>query len=212
MALSLLMDKLLLDADKFVTSEKIKEYCRGLGLSYGTAIDYYTRHKYLVRIFRGVFYLRSPDERRMGRDLYSPLQLVAKGLELKNVDNWYFGLYSALKLNNMTHEYFSIDEVINDKISRPKPFKVNGYRFRFRKVKSGLFGFGVTTGKNGIRYSDAEKTILDFVYLWRYNRVPEAKVVLDVSEWAEGVSETRLREYVKHYPKTVERTVEKVLT
>lgn len=35
-------------------------------------------------------------------------------------------------------------------------------------------------GENGVRYSGPEKTILDFIYLWRYNGIPEKKIAADV--------------------------------
>jgi len=65
--------------------------------------------------------------------------------------------------------------------------------------------------KDGIRYSDAEKTILDFIYIWRYNGIPEEKIVLDVAEWAENISKAKIRKYAKKYPKTVSEIVEEVI-
>lgn len=137
------------------------------------------------------------------------LELVSKGLELKGVRNWYFGLHTALELNNMTHERFAIDSVINDKIFRAKPVSIAGHKFRFVKLSNKLLDFGVV--KDGIRYSDAEKTILDFIYIWRYNGIPEEKIVLDVAEWAENISKAKIRKYAKKYPKTVSEIVEEVI-
>jgi hypothetical protein len=53
-----------------------------------------------VRIFRGIFYIKSAEEIDMRRDRYNHLELVAKGLELKGVKDWYFGLYTALKVTS----------------------------------------------------------------------------------------------------------------
>ncbi len=98
------------------------------------------------------------------------MELVARGITLKGVKDWYFGLHSALKINNMTHEEFGIDEVISSEIFRAKPIKIVGHKFRFNKVSKKLLGFGVI--ENGaLRYSDREKTILDFIYFWRYNGI-----------------------------------------
>ena len=62
-----------------------------------------------------------------------------------------------------------------------------------------------------MRYSDPEKTVLDFIYIWRYNGVPEEKIILDISEWMENLSPDRLRAYAVNYPKTVFKTLERVL-
>ena len=109
----------------------------------------------MIRIFRGIFYVKSLDEIKLGKNKYSHIDLVAKGLALKSVKNWYFGLYTALKLNNMKHEHFTIDYVVNDKILRIKPITIAGYKFKFVKLKSALFSFGII-GKN-LKYSDPKK-------------------------------------------------------
>jgi len=106
---SLLLKKLRMDEEEFVTSTGLKRYCKSMGLSYKTAIKYFVYRGYLTRIFKGIFYVKPLDEVKLGKSRYSYLELVAKGLELKSVKNWYFGLYTALKLNNMTHEHFTVD-------------------------------------------------------------------------------------------------------
>jgi hypothetical protein len=143
------------------------------------------------------------EEAKLGRSRYNHLELVARGLELKKVDNWYFGLHTALKLNNMTHETFAVEDVINDKLFRANPFTIAGYKFKFSKLSRSLLDFGIKKGENGVRYSDREKTVLDFIYIWRYNGIPEEKIVADVSGWAKGASKEKLRAYAKKYPKTV---------
>ncbi|MBN2237331.1 MAG: hypothetical protein JW729_07210, partial [Bacteroidales bacterium] len=133
---------------------------------------------------------------------YNHLELVAKGLELKQVKNWYFGLHTALKLNNMTYEHFTIDYVVSDKIFRAKPINIAGYKFKFVKLKSSLFLFGII--KNKIRYSDPEKTILDIMYRWRYNGIPKEKIVSDISEWSKNLAKPKIKKYSKNYPKTIQ--------
>jgi predicted transcriptional regulator of viral defense system len=198
---SLLLKKLRIDGKEFVTSAELKLYCKAMGLSYKTVIKYFIHRGYLTRIFKGIFHVKSLDEIKLGKVRYSHLELVAKGLELKGVKNWYFGLYTALKLNNMTHEHFAVDYVINDKLFRPKPMNMAGYKFKFVKLTPRLLKFGITW--NGLRYSDAEKTILDFIYTWRYNGVPKEKIILDISEWSKSLSKEKTRKYATNYPKTV---------
>ena len=102
----------------------------------------------------------------------------------------------------MTHESFAVDYVINDKLLRSKPINMAGYKFRFIKLNPRLLEFGVVG--SDLRYSDPEKTVLDFIYTWRYNGVPKEKIVLDVSEWAKDLSREKTKEYAVNYPRTVQ--------
>jgi predicted transcriptional regulator of viral defense system len=206
---SLLLKKLRLDEKEFVTSDELKGYCKSMNLNYETSIKYFVYRGYLTRIFKGIFYVKPLDEVNLGKSKYNHLELVAKGLELKGVKNWYFGLYTALKLNNMTHEHFAVDYVINDRLFRPKPMSIAGYKFRFIKLTPPLLKFGVV--EDELRYSDAEKTILDFIYIWRYNGVPKEKIILDVSEWAKDLSGEKTRKYALNYPKTVQEIAEEMV-
>ena len=169
----------------------------------------YVKNEYLIRIFKGVYDIRTFDEIKLGRSKYNHLELTSGGMELKGVKNWYFGLYTALKLNNLTHEHFAIDYVINDKIFRAKPIKISGHKFRFIKLKPGLLGFGAV--EDALRYSDPEKTILDFIHIWRYNGIPDEKIIMDLLEYTEKLSKKKLREYAENYSKTVRAMAEKVV-
>ena len=207
--MTLLLKKLRMDEKEFVTSAELKQHCKSMKLNYETVIRYFASRGYLVRIFRGIFFIKSLDETKLGKTKYNYMELVAKGLEIKNVKNWYFGLYTALKLNNMTHEHFTVDYVVSDKIFRAKAMNIAGYKFKFIKLTPQLLQFGIT--KDGLRYSDAEKTILDFIYIWRYNGIPKEKIVLDLAEWIENISKERIKEYAKKYPKTIRDIVEEVV-
>jgi len=211
MTMSLLRRKLWMDKKEFVTAEELKTYCKSMELNYEMVVRYFGMRAYLVRIFRGIFYVKSLEEAKLGRSRYNHLELVAKGLELKHVKNWYFGLHTALKLNNMTHETFAVEDVINDKLFRANPFTIAGYKFKFSRLSPSLFDFGIRKGENGVRYSDPEKTLLDFIYVWRYNGIPEDKIIADVSEWARHASRKTLRSYSRKYPKTVADIAERVV-
>jgi predicted transcriptional regulator of viral defense system len=201
--MSHLLRKLWMDKKEFVTAEELKTYCRSMRMDYATVVSYFVKRKYFVRVLRGIFYVKSLEEAKLGRSRYNHLELVARGLELKKVSNWYFGLHTALKLNNMTHETFAVEDAINDKLFRANPFTIAGYKFKLSKLSRSLLDFGIKKGENGVRYSDREKTVLDFIYIWRYNGIPEEKIVADVSGWAKGASNEKLRAYAKKYPKTV---------
>jgi len=201
MKTNLLLRKLYTEGKAFLTSAELKQYCTSMKLDYETTIDHFIRRHYLIRIFRGIFYVRSLEELKLGKVKYNHLELVAKGLELKNVKNWYFGLYTALKLNNMTHEHFAVDFVVNDSIFRANPVKIAGYKFRFVKLAPKILGIGIVG--DGLRHSDPEKTVLDFIYLWRRRAIPKDKIALDIVEWARNLSKKKVREYAKEYPKIV---------
>lgn len=207
MRLSILVDKLRLEKKEFVTSEEVKEYCKSLKLDYDLVVRYSMWRKYLVRIFRGVFYVKSIEEFKTGKSKYNHLELVAKGLELKKVKNWYFGLHTALKLNNMTHEYFIIDEVISDSVFRANPVNMVGHKFKFIKIVPSLLDFGVVEYKGNytIRYSDPEKTILDFIYLSKNKDKSPELIAMDLKDWTSNISKRKLLMYATKYPKTVER-------
>lgn len=122
---------------------------------------------YLITIFRGVYYLKSYEEKKFNYLKYSPYELLALGLEKKGV-RWYFGLTTALKFLGLTHEVFPVNIVINDKFNRKKPMKIAGSSFFFVKLKPSLF-FGMNKEKTEnnilLYYSNIEKTLLDMVYL-----------------------------------------------
>ena len=208
--MSHLLRKLWMDKKEFVTASELKAYCRSFKLSYPAVVSYFVKRGYFIRIFRGIFYVKSLEEAKLSRNKYSHLELVAKGLDRKRVRNWYFGLHTALKLNNMTHETFAVEDVVNDKLFRANPVNIAGYKFRFTKMSPSLLGFGIEKG-NEVKHSDPEKTILDFIYIWRYNGVPSEKIVADVSEWAKHASKGKLRSYAKKYPKTVAEIAERVV-
>jgi hypothetical protein len=199
MTLKLIVEKLELSDKKFITREELREYCKKLSLDYYVTIRYLTHYKYLVRILRGIFYIKSIEERKLNKTDINYLEAIKEALKIKGVRNWYFGLSTALKLNNLTHEYFTIDYVINDKIFRAKPFFILGYKIKFIKINSKLTSFGIIN-KN-LPYSDPEKTMLDFVYLKEYGSVK-----LIPEEIFEECSKNKILKYSKSYDKrTIKR-------
>ena len=122
---------------------------------------------YLITIFRGVYYLKDYEEKKLNSLKYSPYELLALGLEKKGV-KWYFGLNTALKFLSLTHEVFPVNIVVNDKFNRTKPMKIAGSSFFFVKLKPSLF-FDIkkenTSNNISLYYSNIEKTLLDLIYL-----------------------------------------------
>lgn len=205
---TILLKKFYIDGKELVTSDEIKENCDFLNLKYENVINYFISRGYLSRIFRGIFYVKSLEELKLGKRKYSYLELVKKGLELKKIKNWYFSLYTALKLNNVTHEYFTIDYVISENMYRSKLINIENRKFKFIKIKPDLLNFGII--ENGFRYSDLEKTILDFIYIWIYNNTPRKKILIDATEFIDDLTEEKIKIYAQKYPNSVKEIVEEI--
>ncbi len=201
MSYKLLARKLGMEKGKIIVGNKIKGYCRSLHLNYYSAIGYLLSNGYIVRVLRGIFYIKSTEERKLKKEDMSYADAIREALSVKGVKNWYFGLETALKLNNLTHEYFSVDFIISDSISRPKPFEIFGHKIKFLKAKKGLFGFGVKNGD--LPHSDIEKTVLDMAYFGKYNGLSDARIKDDISPYIKNCSKKKLMDYSKKYPKTV---------
>ena len=208
----LLLRRLRIDRAEFITDIELHTYCKSFNLDYSYVSRYLMRKGVLIRVFRGIFYMKSLDELETGHTKYNHLELVAKGMELKGVKDWYYGLYTALRLNEMTHEHFAIEYVISGKILRLSPMTIASHRFQFTKINPRLTLFGIKKQRSTvksvyIKYSDPEKTILDFIYLWRYEGLPQRRIKMDLQEWASDLDATQIKSYSKSYPKTVQRTL-----
>lgn len=158
--------------------------------------------KYLITIFRGIYYLRNYEEKKFNTLKYSSYELLSKGLEIKGI-KWYFGLNTAIKFLNLTHEVSPVNIVINDKFNRINPMKIAGASFFFIKIKPSLFfGINKIKTKNNIllNYSNLEKTLLDLVYLKKNIYLKEYKFDKHV-----------FQEYLSKYDTTTKREVKEML-
>lgn len=202
----LLIEKLILEKKKIVTRIDIANYCKRLNLKYSSVISYLLSNKYLVRIMRGIFYVKGVEERKMRRIDLSYLEAIREALKIKKVDMWYFGLETALKMNNLTHEYFVIDFILSDKIYRANAFTILGHKVKFLKVKKELLSFGIK--KESVPYSDIEKTILDIAYFGKYNNLSDDSIKNKIAEYLPNCKKSKLKEYYKYYPKSIRTIIE----
>ncbi|MEK6936407.1 MAG: hypothetical protein AABW67_06485 [Nanoarchaeota archaeon] len=196
MTLKLIVEKLAIDNDnkKFIVADELKDYCKRLSMEYLPTVKYLLRNKYIARIFRGIFYVYSIEERKLGKSEMNMFEIIREALKLKGVKNWYFGLRSGLKFNNLTHEYFTIDYVVNDKIFRAKSMIIMGRKVKFYKLSPKMLSFGII--KKKVNYSDSEKTLLDLLYLKHYTEE-------EFEEIAEGLSKIKLHKYAKNYNRRI---------
>lgn len=195
---------------EFVTSEDLKNYSRKYFYDYYNVIRYFTSRKYLLKIFKGIFYVRSNEEVQENKTKYSLLELVGKGLKLKGIKNWYYGLYTAFILNRVISKEEKKDiYVISDVLFRAGPMDILNHKFKFIKLKYALTNFGII--EDVIRYSDIEKTLLDFIYIAKYKSVADRKIVIEMKDYFENASAKKLLEYANYYPKSNRRIIKKII-
>ena len=126
--------------------------------------------------------------------------MIARALRIKGVKNWYFALETALKLNTMTHEYFTMDYVLTDSYRTTKTIKILDLKIKFIKRSSRYFDKGVKKGR-GIRYSDPERTVLDLCYREYLMKKEEGHIQPVIDEYIERLDRRRLMDYLGDYPK-----------
>ncbi len=196
---------MVIDGRRIVTSAEIREMARNLGKNEWGSLDYLQKHGYIYRILKGIFYVRSPEERERGFFQLSVYEMVSKALKIKGVRNWYFGLETALKLNNMTHEYFTVNYVITDSYRTTKIIQILALKFRFFKWSEKHFKFGILK-KNGLRYSDREKTVLDMINKRHRKNKDPTYVFSPLDEYIEVLDAKKLMKYLEHFSERFQRS------
>jgi predicted transcriptional regulator of viral defense system len=189
---------------KVVERREIEKVCRRFSANATSTINFMISYGYFLRVLRGLYYVKTLEEFKLKKSV-NVHEILSLGMEKLRI-NWYFGLYTSLRLNGLTHEYFDTIFILNDRIFRPREIKVGGERVKFLKLKSKLFGFG-TMNKDHIKFSDIEKTLLDFIYVSRYRTVPEERIISIIEECGKNVKTEKIKAYLKFYPKTVEMVV-----
>ncbi len=201
---SAIWKKLLVEGRRIVASGEIRDLAARVGREGDRSLRYLIEHGYIARILRGVFYVRSADERERGYTERSTFELVAEALRLKGVKHWYFGMETALKLNGMTHEYFAVDSVVTDSFRTTKVIGILGSRFQFHKWSADRFGFG-SIRKGPITYSDPEKTVLDMAY--RAHRQENGSPRDVIMEHIDRLDRAKLRSHLARYSKRFQKAL-----
>ncbi len=200
-----------LKGKKIVTAADLNALCNKYRFDFRKTKVALLNKGYLVTVFRGIYYLKDYNEKKTGVIKYSANELLSLGLAEKGIKNWYFGLNTALKMLNLTHEIFPVNYVLNDRFNRTRPLEILGSKFLFRKIKTPLFSFGIkeTTTLNRvlIKDSDAEKTLLDMAYLYRLSGKTESAIMSLIKEYRSAISKNKLLSYSKNYPATVKDIV-----
>ncbi len=190
---------------KVITREEMEEACGRFNADASSTVIFMISYGYLVRILRGLYYVKFVEEFGLKKSL-NVYTILSLGMEKLGIA-WYFGLYTSLKISGFTHEYFDTIFILNESIFRPKAIKVMGEKVKFIKLSGKLFGFGTLTEGN-IKFSDVEKTILDFIYISNYRSVLEERTISVIEEYSKNVKADKIKAYLKFYPKTVGTVVE----
>jgi len=202
---TLIWKRLLLEGYKFVTSDRIKDLAREFGKNEDRSLRYLQEHGYTLRVLRGVFYVMSPEEIEQGYHKYSIYEMVSEALSVKGVKNWYFGLESALKMNRMTHEFFTVECVITDSFRTTKTIGILDTRFVFTKW---MLGSGpapwkvklITDHGCAIFHSDKERTVLDLSYRAYLERGGLERTIAPIVEYGDRLDKDKAAGYLTSYP------------
>ena len=185
---------------KLIKREDIqKRFKQILQEEYNKNIIRNLRHsKDIIYVMFDYYYIVSPKEKSGHYLSYSTNEMVYAVLNKQKI-KWYHGLDSALEYHQIIWQGIVKPIIINNYFSGKS--KVHNITYYYHKIKDDFFSFGIIQNKtnNNIKfyYSDIEKTFLDFLYLKK--RMP--------IEIKKGIEWTRVKQYMKNYPKSFKRKV-----
>jgi len=214
MTINKILDKLWQDGTEFVSLNRLRKVSKNLYYNYSTMIKYLISRGFLYKVLNDVYYVRSQETlNSVNENLkYTSYELISKALNFIDVENWYFGLYTALRFHapsfkNNTGDYliFSNTPVIRNK------FIVCEQEFQIIRLKPTLFNFGILQKENEVKYSDLEKTILDLVYLWQSSNTPNHKIKAEIFKYSKLLSTDKIKSYSSHYPDEIKHLMGEIL-
>lgn len=181
------------------TTSEIRTLAQKAHMEPAHVVRHLRRGGRLVPLFRGLYYVPSPEEVELGALEPGHLKLFAIAAAARGMRRWYFGLGTALRHHGLTHE-FTLDEfVINGDLYRIRGVPIGGRRFVILRWSPRLLGFGLDRLK-GFAMSDPEKTVLDLAYrdLWSARRSNSSS-----GAWRDYIGSVRptvIRRYLPRYP------------
>ncbi|MFH1247160.1 MAG: hypothetical protein V1644_02150 [Candidatus Micrarchaeota archaeon] len=164
-----------------VSSSEIADVCSYFHFSPSNVRATLVRKGALVPLlFKGIFYVRSPEELLLKSLPSDPLLLASLACNKHLGKNWYFGLHTALKFNDLAGVQAPVKSfIITNRQLAPGKRKVGAMEFVFSQIKHRSFDAGLVE-KNGFRYSSPVRTSLDFLYFGIKKRdLSYATLVLD---------------------------------
>ncbi|AFL95272.1 hypothetical protein CL1_1069 [Thermococcus cleftensis] len=192
---------------KVITREELERLASYFNEDVDYLVNYLIQYGYVIRILRGLYYVKTPIEFSTGGS--PPIyRLLSLGMG-KITKNWYFGLFTALVLNGLTHEGYTTVFIINDRLARPRPIQVNGTPVRIIRSRRNFFDFGIVA-RDSLKFSDLEKTLLDFLYFSNYGTIPKNLALRVWREYIDNANTEKLHRYSERYPRSIRKVVENV--
>ncbi|MFA6330381.1 MAG: hypothetical protein WCX64_06950 [Candidatus Micrarchaeia archaeon] len=167
--------------DRVVLTKDIRTACNLLKLDYDGVLVSLIRSKVLeTAVFKGVYYVKSREERDLGTIKGDPFNVVARACNLKLKNGWYFGLATALYIEGLwEHQGLTGITVISKRRVQRAKADFAGMRVEFKQL-SGVPFNKLVQKKGVLRYSKPARTMLDYAYFSARNRdsVEYAKEIL----------------------------------
>ena len=174
-------------------------------------INYLIKKKDIIKLFGDFYYIKEKSEINSNTYKYQddPLKLISKVLEIMNVSDWYFGLYTALSYHNITLEKNPTECLIcSNSPFNSRKFKILGKKMQVFVLNKPFFNSYLK--KNGVIYSNLEKTFLDFVYFWKLNDIPDYKILKILNKYQERISKDKIIECSSQYSDEIQQIIEKL--
>lgn len=186
--------------DKIVSKKQLQKIFRDvLQDKYNQSLIHNLRRKKeIIYVFKGYYYIVSPEEKIGLYHAYSVNEMVYAVLNKSNI-SWYLGLDSALEKNYLIWQSVARPIIINDSISGEKTILNIPYEFHKMKKRFLTFGYIKKKTKNRITYyySTPEKTLIDYYYF--HEKPPSMLKQFNKN------NNTRI--YLKQYPKSFKKKV-----
>jgi len=197
---------LILRSNKVVSSSEIREACRLLGVGFKSAWAGLERAGALEPVlFKGVYYVRSPEERQLGTIQQDVFDVIAQACNLKLEENWYFSLATALLLNGLSEQQHLTTVTIACK-KRVKRRKTSfaGLSVEFKQLTG--VPFNKLIRRVGVkRFSEPARTLADYAYFNARSKANDYSSVIWQDVYAKTPGKERLlrqlTSLVGDYPK-----------
>ncbi len=211
MSINRIINQIRDDEKEFITTDELKPYSDKFYYNSNNVINYLLNQGDIIHVLQDLYYIKSDIEIESNKTKYSLLEIVSKALELKRISKWYFGLYTALELNNIKTEHKNeLFYIFNDIFFKNEPIIISGYPFKFFKFKNASHSFGII--ENKVKYSNIERTILDFINIQKENRIHEKKIISNISKYMKNASIEKLVSYIEYYPVDVMKIIKQIIT
>lgn len=153
---------------RIARKEQLVEAATRLGRNPKHVIDELVRRKFVVPLFRGVYYVRDPEEVSLGTEKHDALHLFTLGATHADLGHWYFALESAQRIHGESQEHRTVETVVSDKVQRPEPVTIAGRQFEILCWTDVPMHEGVGE-VDGLPVAMPSRTIVDHLYrdYWR---------------------------------------------